>query len=66
MVLFVMLAMPLMSGCAAGLFGAGAGAGVGGVTYVMGKPDGEMNAPVLKAQRATKADLQALEIPFRQ
>ncbi len=63
MVLFVWWAMPLMSGCAVLLLGAGAGAGVAGATYVMGKLEDEVNAPVSKVQRATVAALKGLELP---
>lgn len=63
MLLFVMWSMPLMSGCAVALFGAGAGAGVAGATYVMGKLEDEVNAPVSKVQRASVAALKALELP---
>ena len=63
MLLFVMWTMPLMSGCAVALFGAGAGAGVAGATYVMGKLEDEVNAPVPKVQRAAVAALKSLELP---
>lgn len=63
MLLFVMWTMPLMSGCAVALFGAGAGAGVAGATYVMGKLEDEINAPVSKVQRAAVAALKSLELP---
>lgn len=52
-----------MSGCAVALFGAGAGAGVAGATYVMGKLEDEINAPVSKVQRAAVAALKSLELP---
>lgn len=52
-----------MSGCAVVLFGAGAGAGVAGATYVMGKLEDEVNAPVPKVQRATVTALKTLELP---
>ena len=63
MLLFVMWSMPLMSGCAVALFGAGAGAGVAGATYVMGKLEDEVNAPVSKVRPATVAALKSLELP---
>ena len=63
MLLLVWWAMPLMSGCAVVLLGAGAGAGVAGATYVMGKLEDEVNAPVSNVQRATVAALKALELP---
>lgn len=63
MLLFVWWVMPFMSGCAVVLLGAGAGAGVAGATYVMGKLEDEVNAPVSKVQRATVAALKALELP---
>lgn len=63
MLLCVVLAMSIMSGCAVVLFGAGAGAGVAGATYVMGKLEDEVNAPVPKVQRATVAGLKSLELP---
>ncbi|WNM57065.1 DUF3568 family protein [Candidatus Nitrospira allomarina] len=63
MLLFVLWAMPIMSGCAVALFGAGAGAGVAGATYVMGKLEDEVNAPVPKVQRAAVAALKSLELP---
>jgi uncharacterized protein DUF3568 len=63
MFLFVMWVMPLMSGCAVALFGAGAGAGVAGATYVMGKLEDEVQAPVSKVRRATVAALKSLELP---
>ena len=52
-----------MSWCAVALFGAGAGAGVAGATYVMGKLEDEVNAPVSKVRRATVAALKSLELP---
>ena len=61
--LWVLWTMPLMSGCAVALFGAGAGAGVAGATYVMGKLEDEVNAPVSKVRRATVAALKSLELP---
>lgn len=64
LLLLVLWTMPLMSGCAVVLFGAGAGAGVAGATYVMGKLEDEVNAPVSKVQRATVAALKALELPL--
>lgn len=45
------------------LFGAGAGAGVAGATYVMGKLEDEVHAPVSKVRRATVAALKSLELP---
>lgn len=63
LLLLVLWAMPLMSGCAVVLFGAGAGAGVAGATYVMGKLEDEVNAPVPKVRRTTVAALKALELP---
>lgn len=63
MLFFVWWVMPFMSGCAVVLLGAGAGAGVAGATYVMGKLEDEVNAPVSKLQRATVAALKALELP---
>ncbi len=64
MALFIMWTMPLMSGCAVALFGAGAGAGVAGATYVMGKLEDEVHAPVSKVQRATVGALKSLQLPI--
>lgn len=64
LLLLVLWTMPLMSGCAVVLFGAGAGAGVAGATYVMGKLEDEVNAPVSKVQRAAVAALKSLELPI--
>ncbi|MEO6201876.1 MAG: DUF3568 family protein [Nitrospirales bacterium] len=55
--------MSIMSGCAVVLLGAGAGAGVAGATYVMGKLEDEVNAPVPKVQQASVAALKSLELP---
>lgn len=53
----------LTSGCAVALLGAGAGAGVAGTTYVMGKLEDEVEAPVSKVQRASVAALKSLDLP---
>ena len=50
-----------LSGCAVVLLGAGAGAA--GATYVMGKLEDEIDAPVPKVQRATVAALKSLDLP---
>lgn len=63
LLLLVVWSMPIMSGCAVVLLGAGAGAGVAGATYVMGKLEDEVDAPVPKVQRATVAALKTLELP---
>ncbi|MDH3504663.1 MAG: DUF3568 domain-containing protein [Nitrospirota bacterium] len=52
-----------MTGCAVALLGVGAGAGAAGATYVMGKLEDEVDAPVPKVQRATVAALKSLELP---
>lgn len=52
-----------LSGCAVGLLGAGAGAGAAGATYVMGKLEDEINAPVPQVQRASVASLKNLDLP---
>ncbi len=52
-----------MSGCAVVLLGAGAGAGVAGATYVMGKLEDEVNAPVPEVQQASVAALKSFELP---
>lgn len=62
--LCVVWAMSIMSGCAVVLLGAGAGAGVAGATYVMGKLEDEVNAPVAKAQQASVAAFKWLELPI--
>ena len=64
MVFCVVWTMSIMSGCALVLFGAGAGSGVAGATYVMGKLEDEVNAPVAKVQRATVAALKSFELPI--
>lgn len=51
------------SGCALLLVGAGAGAGVAGTTYVMGKLEDHVEAPVPKVQRASVAALKSLDLP---
>jgi hypothetical protein len=51
------------SGCAVVLFGAGAGAGVAGATYVMGKLEDEIDAPLSKVRRASVAALKSLDLP---
>ncbi len=51
------------SGCALLLLGAGAGAGVAGTTYVMGKLEDQVEAPVSKVQRASVAALKSLDLP---
>lgn len=51
------------SGCAALLFGAGAGAGVAGATYVMGKLEDEIDAPLSKVRHASVAALKSLDLP---
>ncbi|MBA3613344.1 MAG: DUF3568 family protein [Nitrospirales bacterium] len=61
--LCVVWTMSIMSGCAVVLLGAGAGAGVAGATYVMGKLEDEVNAPVPKVQQASVAALKSLELP---
>lgn len=63
MLLCVVWTMSIMSGCAVVLLGAGAGAGVAGAAYVMGKLEDEVNAPVLKVQQASVAALKSLELP---
>ncbi len=62
--LCVVWTMSIMSGCAVVLLGAGAGAGVAGATYVMGKLEDEVNAPVQKVQQASVAALKSLELPI--
>jgi hypothetical protein len=62
--LCVVWTMSIMSGCAVLLLGAGAGAGVAGATYVMGKLEDEVNVPVPKAHRATVAALKSLALPI--
>jgi hypothetical protein len=57
------LIMMVASGCTVALLGAGAGAGVAGATYVMGKLEDEVDAPVPKVQQATVAALKSLELP---
>ena len=52
-----------LSGCAVVLLGAGAGAGAAGATYVMGKLEDEIDAPVPKVQWATVAALKSLDLP---
>ena len=51
------------SGCAAVLLGAGAGAGVAGTTYVMGKLEDEVDKPVTQVHRAAVAGLKSLDLP---
>lgn len=51
------------SGCTLLLLGAGAGAGVAGTTYVMGKLEDQVEAPVPKVQRASVAALKSLNLP---
>jgi hypothetical protein len=63
MLLCLVWTMSIMSGCAVVLLGAGAGAGVAGATYVMGKLEDEVNAPVPKVQQASVAALETLELP---
>ena len=52
-----------LSGCAVVLLGAGAGAGAAGATYVLGKLEDEINAPVPQVQRASVASLKSLDLP---
>jgi hypothetical protein len=63
LLLLGVLIMMVASGCTVALFGAGAGAGVAGATYVMGKLEDEVDAPVPKVQQATVAALKSLELP---
>ena len=63
MVFLVGCTLSTMSGCGVLLFGAGAGAGVAGTTYVMGKLEDEVDAPVPKAHRASVAALKSLDLP---
>ncbi|MDR4460124.1 MAG: DUF3568 domain-containing protein [Nitrospirales bacterium] len=63
MLLCVVWTMSIMSGCAVVLLGAGAGAGVAGATYVMGKLEDEVNASVPKVQQASVAALKSLALP---
>lgn len=59
----VLCVLWIMSGCAVVLLGAGAGAGVAGATYVMGKLEDEVNAPVPEVQQASVAALKSFELP---
>ncbi|MCA9499076.1 MAG: DUF3568 family protein [Nitrospira sp.] len=61
MLLCVVWTMSIMSGCAVVLLGAGAG--VAGATYVMGKLEDEVNASVPKVQQASVAALKSLALP---
>jgi hypothetical protein len=62
-ILLIGFALNTLTGCAVALLGVGAGAGVAGATYVMGKLEDEVDAPVPKVQRATVAALKSLELP---
>jgi len=62
-ILFVGCLLTTLSGCAVALLGVGAGAGAAGATYVMGKLEDEVDAPVPKVQRATVGALKSLELP---
>jgi hypothetical protein len=62
-ILLFFCSMVMNSGCTVALLGAGAGAGVAGTTYVMGKLEKEINAPVPKVQQATVAGLKSLNLP---
>ena len=55
--------MILVPGCTLALLGAGAGAGIAGTTYVMGKLEGQVDAPVQKVKDATVAALKSLDLP---
>jgi len=50
-------------GCTALLLGAGAGAGVAGATYVMGKLEDEVEVSVTKVHHAAVAALKSLDLP---
>ena len=62
-ILLIGCILTTLSGCAVALLGVGAGAGVAGATYVMGKLEDEVDAPVPKVQRATVAALKSLGLP---
>ena len=62
-ILLIGCILTTLSGCAVALLGVGAGAGVAGATYVMGKLEDEFDAPVPKVQRATVAALKSLGLP---
>ena len=62
-ILLVGCILTTLSGCAVALLGVGAGAGAAGATYVMGKLEDEVDAPVPKVHRATVAALKSLELP---
>jgi len=65
MMVLVGCTLMTMSGCAVVLLGAGAGAGAAGTTYVMGKLEDEVDAPVPKVQQATVAALKSLDLPVK-
>jgi hypothetical protein len=59
--------IPIASGCRdLVLIGAGAAVGVGGVIYVMGKLEAEVEASVPRVQKAAVAGLKDLDLPVTQ
>ncbi|MDX1411472.1 MAG: DUF3568 family protein [Nitrospirales bacterium] len=64
LILLTAWTLPSLTGCAVALLGVGAGAGAAGTTYVMGKLEDEVDAPVPKVQRATLAAFKSLELPI--
>jgi hypothetical protein len=62
-ILLIGCILTTLTGCAVALLGVGAGAGAAGATYVMGKMEDEVDAPVPRVQRATVAALKSLELP---